>query len=200
MRDTQPLHEHRPLLVRLLHEINVPADSADVAGSGRKDAGEQIPLRYSRSQALPAIKGRLSLAALDGDLVFRLAVLTCRLRLLGLATPLGGLEDIKLRSERRRLLLQSVHLVTRSCDGRFGRIGDRHLREAPLRSPKLFDGRPAATIGVLPFGCGAFELLLGGLDRCFRLGKRLFRPAQLFLECRNERPVCFELRWGVVPA
>ncbi len=165
-----------------------------------KDAGEQIPLRYSRSQALPAIKSRLSFAALGGDLLFRLAVLTCRLRLLGLATPLGGLEDIKLRSERRRLLLQSVQLVTRRRDCGFGRIGNLHLREAPLRSPKLFDGRSAATIGVLPFGCGAFELLVGGLDRCVRLGKRLFRPAQLFLECRNERPVRFELRWCVVPA
>ena len=146
------------------------ADPADIAGSGGNDADEQIPIRYSRSQALPAIKSGLSFAALGGDLLFRLAVLTHRLRLLGLATPLGGLEDVKLRSKRGRLLFQSVQLVTRRRDCGFGRIGNLHLLEAPLRSPKLLDGGSAATIGVLPFGCGAFELLVGSFDRCVRLG------------------------------
>jgi len=83
----------------------VPADPANVAGSRRKDAGEKISLRYSRSQALPAIKSWLSLASFDGDLRFRLAILPCRLRLLGLATPLSSLQDIELCSERLRLLL-----------------------------------------------------------------------------------------------
>ena len=40
---------------------------------------------------------------------------------------------------------QPVQLVTRRRDCGFGRIGNLHLLEAPLRSPKLFDGRPAAS-------------------------------------------------------
>ena len=70
------------MLVCLLHEINVSADPADIAGSGCNDAGEQIPIRYSRSQSLPAFKSRLSLAAFDGNLLFSLAVLASGLRLL----------------------------------------------------------------------------------------------------------------------